>query len=85
MDARARALGATELGPSWRAGKKMTVLFRGHWIHFGARGYDDFTTHGDQVRRESYRRRHAGILLADGRAAYMVKTQPSFWAYRLLW
>ena len=87
MDLRAKAkrLGADELRPSWRAGKKMAVLFRGRWIHFGARGYDDFTTHGDPVRRALYRKRHRGILLIDGRPAYTVKTTPSYWAYRLLW
>ena len=32
----------------------------------------DFTQHRDTARRESYRRRHAGIYLKDGRAAYTV-------------
>ena len=85
MESRAKKLGATELRPSWRAGKKMAVLLRGRWIHFGQRGYEDFSQHGDPARRESYRRRHAGILLADGRKAYKVKTTPAYWAYNLLW
>ena len=87
MDLRAHAkrLGATEIVPSWRAGKKWAVKYKGRYIHFGAAGMSDFTKHRDPARRESYRRRHEGILLADGRRAYMVKTQPSFWAYRLLW
>ena len=77
MEARAKRVGATELRPSWRAGKKFAVLYRDRWIHFGQRGYEDFRIHRDTARRESYRRRHAGILLADGRRAYMVKESPA--------
>ena len=78
-------LGATDLRPSWRKGKKLAVLYRGKWIHFGALGYEDYTTHHDVDRRASYRRRHKAILLLDGRPAYTVKTQASFWAWHLLW
>ena len=88
MDAKAKKairLGADELRPSWHKMKKWAVLYRDRWIHFGAQGYEDFTQHGDLVRRASYRKRHAGILLKDGRRAYQVKTTPSFWAYNLLW
>jgi len=28
-------------------------------VHFGAAGYQDYTTHHDKMRRESYRSRHA--------------------------
>ena len=87
MDLRAKAkrLGGDELVASWRAGKKWAVKYKGRYIHFGAKGYEDFSQHGDPVRRASYRRRHAAILLADGRPAYKVKTTPAYWAYRLLW
>ena len=85
LRAKAKRLGADELRPSWRAGKKWAVLYRDRWYHFGAKGYQDFTTHQDPARRESYRRRHAGILLADGRKAYEVKTTPAYWAYHILW
>ena len=85
VSAKARRLGATSLQPSWRSGKKLAILYGGKWIHFGAVGYDDYTTHQDPQRRAAYRRRHAGILLADGRPAYLVKTSPAFWAYNLLW
>ena len=79
-------LGATDLRQSWRAGKKYAVLYQGKWIHFGALGYGDYyTTHHDDERRASYRRRHTAILLRDGRPAYTVKTQPSFWSWHLLW
>jgi len=29
-------------------------------VHFGAQGYEDYTTHGDKERRRRYRARHAG-------------------------
>ena len=85
MNAEAKRLGATELRPSWRKGKKLAVLFRGRWIHFGQLGFDDYNTHHDDDRRASYRKRHAGILLGDGRPAYTVKTSPAWGSWRLLW
>ena len=85
MEAKARRLGATELRPSWRQGKKFAVLYRDRWIHFGAAGMSDFRQHRDPARRESYRRRHAGIYLKDGRAAYTVKESPAYWSWHLLW
>ena len=85
MEQRAKALGATELRLSWRTGKKLAVLYRGRWIHFGAAGYEDFTQHKDPVRRAAYRRRHRGVLLSDGRPAYKVKGSPAYWAWHLLW
>ncbi len=85
MDVAAKSLGATDLRRSWRKGKKWAVLYRGDWIHFGALGYEDYTTHHDNERRASYTRRHKAILLRDGCPAYKVKTTPAFWAYHLLW
>ena len=85
MGAKAKRLGATELRPSWRKGKKWAVLYRDRWYHFGAKGMSDFSQHRDPARRASYRRRHAGIYLKDGRAAYTVKTSPAYWSWHLLW
>jgi hypothetical protein len=82
---KAKRLGADDLRRSWRKGKKWVVLYRGALIHFGALGYEDYTTHRDPDRRARYRRRHRGILLADGRAAYRVKTSPAYWSWYLLW
>ena len=82
---RARQLGATALRRSWRQGKKWAVLYEGKWIHFGAKGYDDYTVHGDADRRASYRARHGAIKTKDGRIARMVKTSPAFWSWELLW
>ena len=85
MDAKAKRLGATELRPSWRKGKKFAVLYRDRWYHFGAKGMSDFTQHRDPARRASYRRRHAGIYLKDGRRAYTVKESPAYWSWHILW
>ena len=85
LERKAKQLGATELRPSQRAGKKWAVLYQGKWIHFGATGYQDFTQHKAPARRANYRRRHGAIKLKDGRLAYTVPTSPAFWSYNLLW
>ena len=85
LKAEALRLGAIDLRPSWRKGKKWAVLYDNIWIHFGSLLYDDYTIHHDDERRASYRRRHKAILLRDGRPAYKDKKQPAFWAYHLLW
>jgi hypothetical protein len=85
LERKAKQLGATELRPSQRAGKKWAVLYQGKWIHFGATGYQDFTQHKDPARRANYRRRHGAIKLKDGRLAYTVPTSPAFWSWELLW
>ena len=76
FEQKALRLGATELRPSTRKGKKWVVLYQGKYIHFGATGYEDFTQHKDPARRANYRRRHGAIRLKDGRLAYTVPTSP---------
>ncbi len=61
----AKKLGVKDSVLSWL--KKWAVLYRGRWMHFGAKGYEDYTQHHDPLRRVSYRKRHAGIFLKDGR------------------
>ena len=85
LEQKAKRLGATELRPSHRKGKKWAVLYEGKLIHFGAVGYEDFTQHGDPARRANYRRRHGAIRLRDGRLAHTVKTSPAYWSWELLW
>jgi hypothetical protein len=47
-----------------RQGKKMMVISYDHprktvkTTHFGASGYEDYTTHGDLTRKMSYTVRH---------------------------
>ena len=82
---KARQLGADSLKASTQSSKKYMVLYQGKWIHFGAKGFSDFTIHKDESRRVNYRSRHASIRLADGRPAYTVKSSPAYWAWNLLW
>ena len=51
---------------------------RGKTVLFGARGYEDFTTHGDVERRERYRTRHQHDRIDDPYA-------PGFWSMWALW
>ena len=45
---------------SSRTGKKFVALDGRQRIHFGAEGYEDYTTHGDPARRHRYIARHRG-------------------------
>lgn len=70
-----------ELSRSTRTGKKFMVNVNGNVVHFGAKGFEDFTTHGDEARKERYILRHkakedwtkSGIQTAG------------FWSRWLLW
>lgn len=49
-----------EIFRSSRKAKKYMALYNGkNVVHFGARGFDDFTTHKDPERKERYITRHA--------------------------
>ena len=72
-------------GKSTREGKKYMVVLDNNGskktIHFGASGYDDYTTHHDEERKKRYIDRHqkredwtnSGILTSG------------FWSKHLLW
>ncbi len=55
-----------------------TASGKGKTVLFGARGYEDFTTHGDVERRERYRTRHQHDRIDDPYA-------PGFWSMWALW
>lgn len=55
-----------------------TASGKGKTVLFGARGYEDFTTHGDVERRERYRTRHQHDRIDDPHA-------PGFWSMWALW
>jgi hypothetical protein len=52
------------IGKSTRAGKKMVAVFYDEakkkikTTHFGASGYEDYTTHGEMQRKMNYIARH---------------------------
>ena len=53
---------AVEIHFSSRKGKKYMVRNPdGKWIHFGALGYEDFTKHKDEKRRDNYLKRATKI------------------------
>lgn len=69
--------------PSSRKGKKWMVTFynqgRKGTVHFGASGYEDFTTHKDEERKMNYLKRHkANQDWNDPHTA-------GFWARWALW
>lgn len=75
-----------EYEESTRKDKKfMTKDPDGKIVHFGARGYEDFTQHKDLERRENYRKRHSKILLKDGTRAIDKKFSPAWLSYNVLW
>ena len=46
--------------PSSRRGKKFVASDGRRHVHFGAEGYEDYTTHKDPERRKRYIARHRG-------------------------
>jgi phage anti-repressor protein len=82
---KAYALGADDLVNSWVGYKKYAVWYRDRWIHFGDVRYEDYTTHGDDDRRDRYRKRASKIKNRYGEYTYRNKNYPNFWAYHLLW
>jgi hypothetical protein len=76
------------LSPSTRAEKKWMVACaggpgarRGWAVHFGARGYEDYTTHRDAARKARYVLRHRA---REQWGMAGVRT-PGFWSRWLLW
>lgn len=82
---KAKSLGLPEPKSSYRANKKLYVVYQGKEIHFGARNYSDFLDHQDELRRQRYRARARGSLLKSGKHAYKDKKQPAYYAYHILW
>ena len=69
---------SAKLSRSTRAQKKYQVVVDGRTIHFGAAGYEDFTSHKDPQRKARYLARHSGEDWSD-------PTTAGFWARWLLW
>ena len=69
-----------KLEPATNKRHKWIAFFDdGTKTRFGAKGYEDFTTHGDLDRRERYKARHAKDLRTnDPRKA-------GFLSYYILW
>tara|TARA_Y100000114_G_scaffold155716_1_gene180622 strand:+ start:348 stop:836 length:489 start_codon:yes stop_codon:yes gene_type:complete len=68
--------------------KKMVLVKRGDKIrivHFGQKGYQDFTQHKDKKRRKNYLTRSAGIRNKSGQLTKDDPFSPNYWARRELW
>lgn len=75
--------------PSTRKNKKMMVRVKmggkTRTVHFGQKGYSDFTKHKDPKRRENYLKRSGGIRDGSGRLSRDNPLSANFWARRELW
>ena len=67
------------LSKSDRAAKKYMVRLNNKTIHFGASGYDDYTTHKDPQRKARYLARHRN------NEDWNDPETAGFWARWLLW
>lgn len=74
----ATRLGLGNVFVSPRKNKKYAIMVNGKWVHFGDSRYADFTGHGDERRRELFRKRNAEWATAN-------KNTAGFLAYHLLW
>ena len=73
-----------EFKKSTRDTKKYMVVLednegKKHTIHFGQRGFQDFTQHHDENRKKAYISRHGA------REDFSNSLTPGFWARWILW
>ena len=78
-------LNAIDFGISKKKDKRYYVIYKDKVINFGSKNGETYIDHKDEKKRIAWRKRHSKIKLKDGRLAYTVKEQPSYWAYNLLW
>lgn len=75
--------------PSNRKGKKKMVLVkrgdRVKLVHFGQKGYQDFTQHKDPERRKNYLARSGGIRGKGGKLTASDPFSANYWARKELW
>jgi len=54
-------------------------------IHFGQKGYQDYTMHKDSNRKKNYLTRSAGIRDKNGRLTKDNPLSPNYWSRKYLW
>lgn len=74
---------------STRAGKKKMVYAikngKGKLIHFGQKGYSDFTKHKSEKRKKSFKARFGGIKNKAGKKVVNDRHSPAYWSSKKLW
>lgn len=68
--------------------KKMVLVKRGDkvkLVHFGQKGYEDYTQHKDKKRRANYLKRSGGIKGKGGKLTKDDPFSPNYWSRRSLW
>jgi hypothetical protein len=68
--------------------KKMVLVKRGDrvkLVHFGQKGYEDYTQHKDPKRRENYLKRSGGIRGKGGKLTANDPFSANYWARKELW
>jgi hypothetical protein len=80
--------------------KYTAIMKDGSKVSFGHKDYQQYKdsvpksmggglwtgkNHNDKKRRDSYRKRHRGVLNKLGKPAYKVKYSPSWFSYYYLW
>lgn len=74
---------------SWLDNKKLVVLAKKgkktKVVHFGHPDYEDYTMHGDPVRRKDYLKRSGGIRNKEGKLTRNDKFSSNHWAREILW
>ena len=72
---------AVEITRSKAKGKRYAAkLPSGKTVNFGAKGYQNYTEHGDEERRKSYLARHGG-----GKENGSDRESAGYWSRWLLW
>lgn len=74
--------------PSGSPHKKVVLAKKGDdvkLVGYGLRGYEDYTQHGSEKRRENYLRRSAGIRDKNGNLTKNDVFSANHWARKDLW
>lgn len=76
-----------ELQISKTKNKRFAIKYDNKTINFGLfpyQGQGAFIDHADEHIKKAWRARHSKIM-KDGKPAYLDKTSPDYYAWRILW
>ena len=75
---KAQQLGLNPVHESSRKDKKFMVFDNERMVHFGLIGFEDYTKHHDEKRRENFRKR-------NWKWQYAPKYSPAYLSWNLTW